>query len=78
MYNNIKRLKIKKMENNKTDQNKTIVNIESLVRLAIYLEGFKQGKGNLLPLGTQDLEELWNAIKFLQGDVRYSLKAPSL
>ena len=47
------------------------ISTQSLRRLAIYLEGIKQGKGNLLPLGTDSLENLWNTIGFLNGDVRY-------
>ena len=41
------------------------VDTSSLVQLAIYLEGIKAGKGNLQPLGTIVLDELWNAIKVL-------------
>ena len=50
---------------------KKIVTTKSLSELAIYLEGIKAGKGNLLPLGTEHLEQLWGAIKFLRGDVTY-------
>ena len=42
-------------------------NIESLKQIAFYLSGLKDGKGNLLPLGTVVLEDLWDAIKYLQG-----------
>ena len=55
----------------KTKQEKIIVNTNSLKDLAIYLSGIKDGKGDLLPLGTIVLDDLWNAIKYLQGDVRY-------
>lgn len=48
-----------------------IISTDYLVRLAIYLEGIKQGKGNLNPLGNVTIDELWAAIKYLQGDVRY-------
>ena len=58
-------------ENAKTSQEKQIVNTRSLTEIAIYLSGLKDGKGNLLPLGTIVLEDLWGAIKYLQGDVRY-------
>ena len=38
-------------------------NIESIVKIAIYLEGIKQGKGgNIQPLGNIDLENLWKAV----------------
>ena len=53
-------------------QEKEIVSTKSLSELAIYLEGVKQGKGNLLPLGTEHLEQLWKTIKYLRGDVRYT------
>ena len=60
------------MNDNKPTQEKIIVNIDSLRDLAIYLSGIKDGKGNLLPLGTIVLDDLWNAIKYLQGDTRYT------
>ena len=47
------------------------ISTKMLAELAIYLEGIKAGKGNLLPLGTEHLEQLWMTIKFLRGDVRY-------
>ena len=60
------------MDDNKPMQEKIIVRTDSLKDLAIYLSGVKDGKGNLLPLGTIVLDDLWNAIKYLQGDVRYT------
>ena len=42
------------------------INIQSLKEIAIYLSGVKDGKGSLLPLGTIVLEDLWNAIEYLQ------------
>ena len=59
------------MEDNKPMMEKEIVSTDSLKDLAIYLSGVKDGKGNLLPLGTVVLDDLWKAIKYLQGDVRY-------
>tara|TARA_R110000851_G_scaffold308922_2_gene468118 strand:- start:4333 stop:4557 length:225 start_codon:yes stop_codon:yes gene_type:complete len=59
-------------DNDNPVQDKVIVGTESLKDLAIYLSGMKDGKGNLLPLGTIVLDDLWNAIKYLQGDVRYT------
>lgn len=56
---------------NKTYQNKVMIDTKQLSDLAIYLSGMKDGKGNLLPLGTIVLEELWATIKYLQGDNRY-------
>lgn len=44
------------------------LNIQSLKNIAIYLSGVKDGKGNLLPLGTMVLEDLWDAIKYLEAD----------
>lgn len=58
-------------EISKTVQEKKLVNTESLVHIAIYLSGLKEGKGNLLPLGINDLECLWDAIKYLQGACGY-------
>ena len=55
-------------------QEKVKVSTESLKSLAIYLSGLKDGKGNLLPLGTIVLDDLWNAISYLDGDVRFTAK----
>lgn len=60
------------MDDNRPMQEKIIVGTDSLKDLAIYLSGVKDGKGNLLPLGTVVLDDLWSAIKYLQGDVRYT------
>lgn len=59
------------MEDKQPQQELVMVNTQSLKDLAIYLSGVKDGKGNLLPLGTIVLDDLWNAVKYLQGDVRY-------
>ena len=64
-------VKITNMENEKCYQEKVMVSTKSLSDLAIYLSGVKDGKGNLFPLGTVVLDDLWNAIKYLQGDVRF-------
>ncbi len=52
-------------------QEKKKINIQSLKDIAIYLSGIKDGKGNLLPLGIIALHDLFNAISYLQGDVRF-------
>lgn len=52
-------------------QERKMIDTKSLSNLAIYLSGVKDGKGNLLPLGTIVLDDLWDAIKYLQGDVRF-------
>lgn len=52
-------------------QGKTILNIQSLKDVTLYLSGIKDGKGNLLPMGTIVLEDLHAIIAYLQGDVRY-------
>ena len=44
------------------------INIDSLRYIAIYLEGLKDGKGNLLPLGIFDLNELWRTINKLDDE----------
>lgn len=41
-------------------------NSKMLKELAIYLEGLCKGQGNLHPLGTIHLENLWKAIRYLQ------------
>lgn len=53
---------------------KTQIDDDDLVKIAIYLEGVKAGKGNILPLGLADLENLWNAVKYIRGDARYEAK----
>jgi len=55
----------------KPKQYKAKINTKSLTEIAIYLSGLKDGKGNLLPMGTVVLDDLWNAIKYLQGDARF-------
>ena len=59
---------------NQAVQEKVKVGTDSLKSLAIYLSGLKDGKGNLLPLGTIVLDDLWNAISYLDGDVRFTAK----
>ena len=59
---------------NQAVQEKLKVGTDSLKSLAIYLSGLKDGKGNLLPLGTIVLDDLWNAISYLDGDVRFTAK----
>jgi len=55
-------------------QEKQEISTQSLKDLAIYLSGIKDGKGNLLPLGTIVLEDLWDAIKYIEGDTRFTAK----
>jgi hypothetical protein len=53
------------------------IEVDSLKTIAIYLEGVKQGRGgDLLPLGNNDLEQLWNTIHFLKGDERFTAINP--
>ena len=58
-------------DNDQPVQERKMINTQSLKDLAIYLSGVKDGKGNLLPLGTIVLEDLWDAVKYLQGDKRF-------
>lgn len=58
-------------DNDQPVQERKMINTQSLKDLAIYLSGVKDGKGNLLPLGIIVLEDLWDAVKYLQGDVRF-------
>ena len=63
------------MSESKTEIGKQNVEVDSLRKIAIYLEGIKQGRGgNIQPLGTNDLEQLWNAISFLNGDERFECR----
>ncbi len=64
-------LTIKHKAMSESNQEVREINIRSLTNLAIYLSGIKDGKGNLDPVGTIVLEDLWNAIQYLQGDVRF-------
>lgn len=60
------------MKEEKSSQEIKTISTKCLADLALYLSGLKDGKGNLLPLGTIVLDELWATIKYLQGDVRYN------
>ena len=63
-------------DSDKKEMGKTNVEVSSLKSIAIFLEGFKQGRGgDIRPLGTYDLEQLWNAIEFLQGSDRFECKS---
>lgn len=53
------------MRLNNIGMNKEDKYTDALRRIAIFLEGLRLGKGNLLPLGTMDLEILWDAITYL-------------
>ena len=59
------------MDDKQPVQERKMINTKSLSDLAIYLSGVKDGKGNLLPLGTIVLDDLWDAVKYLQGDTRF-------
>lgn len=61
-----------RMNDKRPVQEKHVVDTKALTELAIYLSGVKDGKGNLLPLGTIHLDELWNAVRYLQGDSRFT------
>ena len=50
---------------------KVKINSEALHYLLLYMSGMKDGKGNLLPLGTIVLDELQNTISYLRGDNRF-------
>lgn len=56
----------------KASIDKVNVEVNSLSKIALFLEGYKQGKGgNIQHLENNDLEQLWNAISYLKGDIRY-------
>ena len=65
-------VKIMNDDGSRPMMDKEVINTDSLRDLAIYLSGIKDGKGDLLPLGTVVLDDLWKAIKYLRGDVRYT------
>ena len=46
--------------------------IDSLIKIALYLEGYKKGKGDILPLGVHDLEQLWDVIEILKRPIEFS------
>ena len=48
--------------------------VHERVKIDTNLSGLKDGKGDLLPLGTIVLDDLWNAIRYLDGDVRFTAK----
>ena len=56
---------------NEPNSERTQISVKELKELAIYLSGIQAGKGNLLPLGTVHLDNLWNTIGYLNGDVRF-------
>jgi len=56
------------------EKSKKQIDINSIRKIAVYLEGIKQGKGgNILPLGNIDLEQLWDSIDYLQGSKDYEV-----
>jgi len=53
-------------------QEKKVIHTDSLARIAIFLEGFKLGRGgNIQPMGNLDLDMLWDTIKYLRGNYDY-------
>jgi len=46
--------------------NKSVPDVDLLKDVAIYLEGFYQGKGNIIPLGKIHIENLWTIIHSLK------------
>ena len=59
------------MEDKQPVEEKKTINVQSLKDIAIYLSGVRDGKGNLLPLGTIVLDDLWNTIQYLQGSTMF-------
>jgi len=60
-------------------QETVFIDTKSLADIGLWLEGLKTGRGgNIQPLGNIDLENLWNTIHYLRGDVRYKLKGYKL
>lgn len=42
------------------------IDVNALKLLAYYLAGLKEGKGNLLPLGVNVIDELFHAIRYIE------------
>jgi len=62
-------------EEDSTSQDMINIDTTSPARLAVFLEGYKLGKGgHIRPLGNIDLENLWNTISYLRNDMRYQCK----
>jgi hypothetical protein len=59
------------MNENEPMQERKLIGTKSLKDLAIYLSGIKDGKGNLLPLGTIVIDDLWDAIRYIDGDTGF-------
>lgn len=58
----------------KSVSEKKYIEVDSLKNIALFMEGVKLGRGgNIQPLGTFDLEQLWNAISYIQGDERFDV-----
>ena len=64
MVNKVLKKHLKTQVQVKTDP-KPLINVNSLRHIAIYLESIKHGRGNILPLGTADLDNLWVAISLI-------------
>ena len=60
-------------------QEPIFISPDALKTIGLVLEGMKLGRGgNIHPMGTVNLEELWEILHFLRGDVRYKLKGYEL
>ena len=47
-------------------EGRRVLHIDCLQRIGLFLEGYKAGKGNVRPLGTKDLESLWEILSYPQ------------
>ena len=57
------------------DMEPHIIDDDALVRIAVFLEGFKLGRGgHIRPLGNINLEELRNAVQYLRGSNMYKAR----
>ena len=49
------------------DSSEEMPSADGLVTLAIFLEGIKLGRGgNLYPIGTIELDNLWRAVRYIR------------
>ena len=55
-------------------EGRRVLHIDCLQRIGLFLEGYKAGKGNVRPLGTKDLESLWEILSYLKGNTEFKCR----
>lgn len=56
----------------KLKEHPTIEDAKYLRSIAIWLEGYKEGKGNIDPLGEESLRALWRSVYYMQTESKTS------